>query len=98
MSAPYYTGDRVPLKFTISDADGDVNPTACVVTILKPNNGTAKCTAAIGGNMVSCNVSGSVNSERGTYRVYFVNTLPSGGERTHKIEYEIIDNPEGWPK
>ncbi len=32
--------------------------------------------------------------EDGLYKAYFVCILPSGGERTHKIEYEILANPQ----
>lgn len=94
MSAPYYTGDSVPLKFTVSDDNGDVNPTACVVTVLKPTNEIAECTAAIDGNEVSCNVAGSVTVAKGIYKAYFVLTLPSELERTHKIEFNVALNPE----
>lgn len=94
MSTPYYTGDGVPLKFTVSDADGGVNPTACEVTILKPTNETATCTAAIDSNTVSCNVPGSITTVQGLYKAYFVLILPSELERTHKIEFEVIANPE----
>ncbi len=95
MSTPYYTGDGVPLKFTVSDADGDVTPTSCVVHILKPTNEYIDNTeAAVDGNKVSYNVPGSVTATRGLYKAYFVLTLPSELERTHKIEFNVIANPE----
>lgn len=94
MSVPYYTRDSVPLKFTVSDADGDVNPTACEVNILKPTNEAATGTAAIDSNTVSCNVPGSVTTTQGLYKAYFILTLPSELERTHKIEFDVIANPE----
>jgi len=94
MSAPYYTGDGVPLKFIVSDADGDVSPTACEVTILGPGNTISEGTATIDDNEVSCNVPGSVTCAEGLYKVYFVLTLPSELERTHKIEFNVIINPE----
>jgi len=95
MSAPYYTGDGVPLKFTVSDADGAVNPSSCVVVILTPHNSvTDEVDAAVDGNEVSYNAPASVNDSDGVYKVYFILTLPSGFERTHKIEYRIIANPE----
>lgn len=93
MSA-YYTGDAVPLKFTISDADGGVTPSAAKVTILKPGNQlTDEVGATIDSNEVSYTAPGSVNDMRGLYKAYFVCTL-SYGERTHKMEYTIIVNPE----
>ena len=98
MTAPYYTGDGVPLKFTITDADGDVNPASCAVRILKPSNAYVdNSEAAVSGNEVSYNVPGSVTTEQGTYRVYFVCILPSELERTHKIEFDVLLNPERWP-
>ena len=49
--------------------------------------------AAVDGNVVSYNVPGSVNSQKGDYTAHFVNILPSGGERTHKMRYKILPNP-----
>ena len=95
MTAPYYTGDGVPLKFTVSDKDGAVNPSACEVAILTPNNALIDETpAAIDGNTVSYNVPASVTDTDGLYKAYFILTLPSGLERTHKIEFTVIANPE----
>ena len=95
MTAPYYTGDDVPLKFTVSDADGAVNPSSCVVYILKPTNNYITGTGvAIDGNAISYNVPGSITDIRGLYKAYFVLTLPSGLERTHKIEFTVVTNPE----
>ena len=95
MSAPYYTGDRVPLKFTVSNAD----ITSSEVFILKPSNTMMEgVPAAVDDNTVSYNVPGSVTNEAGRYRAYFVNTLASGGERTHKPEFEVLKNPERWPR
>jgi len=99
MSAPYYTGDQIPLKYTVSDAIGGVNITSCKVTILKPDNTImGEVDAAVDGNEVSYNIPGNVTNLEGVYRVYFVNILPSGGERTHKIERTVLLNPERWPK
>ncbi len=95
MTSQYYTGDGVPLKFLVTDSDGAVNPSACDVLVLKPDNETCdSCTAAIDANEVSCNVGGSVTDKGGLYKVYFVLTLPSGLERTHKIEFTVVNNPE----
>lgn len=95
MTAPYYTGDGVPLKFTVSDRDGAVNPSSCKVIILTPHNSlTDEVDAAIDGNEVSYNVPGNVTNAQGTYKTYFILTLPSGAERTHKREFTVIVNPE----
>ena len=92
---PYYTGDGVPLKFKVTDIDGAVNPSSCAVVILKPHNSiTDEVPAAVDGNVVSYNVPASVTDEQGLYKAYFVLTLPSGLERTHKIEFTVITNPE----
>ena len=92
--APYYTGDEKPLKFEVTDANGVVNITSSIVKILKPNNSeTEGVEAAVDGNVVSYNVPGSVNSVPGAYTAHFVNILPSGGERTHKIRYKVEANP-----
>ena len=90
----YYTGDVVPLKFTISDAEGAVNPSAVNVIILKPGNEVTEATAAIDGNEVSYTVPPSVTQKDGHYKAYFVCTL-TAGERTHKIEFDITRNPGG---
>ena len=90
----YYTGDTVPLSFNLTDASGAVNPSAATVEILKPHNETTTAVnATIDGNVVSYNIPASVNNEGGHYKAYFVCTL-SYGERTHKIEYDVIANPE----
>ena len=95
MTAPYYTGDDVPLKFTVSDREGAVNPTGCKVIILTPHNSlTDETDVAVDGNEVSYNVPGSINDSDGVYKAYFILTLPSGFERTHKMEFKIIVNPE----
>ena len=90
----YYTGDTIPLKFTITDATGAVNPSAVAVEILKPHNTLITgATAGIDGNVVTYNVPASVTNEHGNYKAYFICTL-SFGERTHKMEFTIILNPE----
>jgi len=92
--APYFTGDEKPLKFEVTDDNGTVNITSSKVIILLPNNSlTDEVEAAVDGNVVSYNVPGSVNSQRGDYTAHFVNILPSEGERTHKIRYKILANP-----
>ncbi len=93
MSVPYYTGDTKPLKFTIDDDDGAVNPISVDLTILQPNKSILEDEAAVDGNEVSYTVPGTTNSQAGHYKVYFVCTL-TYGERTHKIEYSVVSNPE----
>ena len=93
-ASPYYTGDSVPIKFTLTDADGVVNPSASKVTILKPDNSeTTEVSATVAGNVVTYTVPATVTTIKGTYKAYFVNTL-SYGERTHKVEFEVTPNPE----
>ena len=93
--APYYTGDGVPLKFNVSDADGVVNPVSCLVHILTPSNSYIDNTeAAVDGNEVSYNIPGALMNMAGVYKTYFVLTLPSGLERTHKVEFTVIANPQ----
>lgn len=90
----YYTGDSVPLKFTISDKDGAVNPSKVMVLILMPNHGvSSSAEAALDGNEVSYTVPASITREAGSYKAYFVCSL-SYGERTHKIEFNVTKNPE----
>ena len=90
----YYTGDTVPLKFSITDAAGAVNPSAVAVEILKPHNTVITgATAGMDGNVVTYNVPASVTNEQGRYKAYFICTL-SFGERTHKIEFNVIANLE----
>jgi len=98
VTAPYYTGDTVPLKFTITDSDGNVNPSAAKILILKPDNTmTAETDATRDGNAVSYNVPANVTEAEGMYRAYFICTL-SYGERTHMIEFTINRNPEKFPR
>lgn len=91
----YYTGDSVPLGFTITDKDGPVTPSAAVVSILKPH-GTIipEVDATITTNTVTYVVPGTITDEEGGYKAYFVMTL-SYGERSHKIEFVIQANPGG---
>lgn len=94
MSAPYYTGDAVPLKFEISDQDGGVTPSAVKVTIVNSHNDlNGPVDATIDDNTISYTVPGSVNEHHGDYIAYFVCTL-GYGERTHKMAYKILPNPE----
>lgn len=89
----YYTGDSVPLGFTITDKDGGVTPSAATVEILKPDgNLVAVTNATISTNTVSYVVPGTVTNKGGLYKAYFVCTL-SYGERSHKIEFSIKVNP-----
>lgn len=91
----YYTGDNVPLKFTITDAAGAITPSLVEVSILKPHNlFLDHSDAEINGNIVSYLVPTSVTNEGGHYKAYFVITLPEYGGRSHKIEFDVNPNPE----
>ena len=88
----YYTGDSIPLSFTVTDKDGAVTPSAAKIAILKPNNiPIAEVDATISTNTVSYTVPGSVTLMVGLYKAFFVLTL-SYGERTHKIEFTVEAN------
>lgn len=90
----YYTGDAIPLKFTITDKDGAVNPSLAIVLIQKPSNKVSNgVEATIDGNAVSYTVPSSITQEAGNYKAYFVCTL-AYGDRTHKIEFNVTGNPE----
>ncbi len=90
----YYTGDSVPLRFTVTDSAGAVTPSAATVAILKPHNTlTDEVNATIATNIITYTVPGSVTNESGHYKAYFVLTL-SYGERTHKVEFDVKPNPE----
>ena len=89
MSTPYYTGDTVPLKFAVMGA----TPSGVKVVIQKPDgSGTSEVDGAVDGNTVSYNVPGSVTTQAGKYKAFFVCTL-SYGERTHVMEFSVINNP-----
>ncbi len=93
-SSPYYTGDSVPVRLTLTDADGAVNPSSCSVVVLKPDNTeTTSANATINANVVTYTIPGTVTTIRGHYKAYFVNTL-SYGERTYKVEFDVVSNPE----
>ena len=67
--AIYYTGDTVPLKFKLTDAEGAVNPSSVEVNILKPHNTMMNGTSAgIDGNVVTYNVPASVTDKQGHYK------------------------------
>jgi len=91
MTAPYFAGDTVPLKFTISDSEGGVTPSSVNVCLFKPDRSCVMDTATIDGSEVSYNVTST--GVAGHYRCYFICSL-SYGERTHKIEFSITKNPE----
>jgi len=92
--SPYYTGDSVPIRFTITDVNGAVNPISSTVEILKPDNSLTTITnASVNSNIVIYTVPATVTTLQGHYKAYFVNTL-SYGERTHKIEFDVKVNPE----
>ena len=92
--SPYYSGDSIPLRFTLTDSTGAVNPSASKITILKPDNTvTTETNATVAGNVVTYTVPASVTDKKGKYKAYFVNTL-SYGERTHKIEFDVTPNVE----
>jgi len=91
---PYYTGDTIPLKFTITDANGAVNPSLVMVTVYKPDKSHEEETAAeISGNEVSYNIPSSVTDISGVYVAYFVCTLPGSQIRTHMVQATVVDNP-----
>jgi len=91
----YYTGDTIPLKFTITDADGTVNPSSVKVTVYKPDKSEeAGADAEIIANEVSYTISGSVTDISGVYSAYFVCTLPSSQIRTHMMQATVVDNPK----
>ena len=94
MAEPYFTGDNVPLKFKITDALGDVEPSAVSVIIYKAKSRTATDgdDAEIDGNTVSYLVPVSVTSEESTYRAFFICTLPSG-IRTYMMSFNVRENP-----
>ena len=95
MTSPYYTGDAVPLKFTVTDKDGAVNPSLAMVYILMPGNRVSNgVEATIDGNEVSYTVPSDITQRYGKYKAYFVCTL-TYGERTHKIEFSVRKNPGG---
>lgn len=90
----YYTGDTIPLKFTITDADGAVNPSQVKVTIQKPDKSHEdEEDATILGNEVSYIIPISVTDISGVYIAYFVCTLPGSQIRTHMMQASVVDNP-----
>jgi len=94
-TAPYYTGDNVPLKFTVSDATGAVNPTSAKVMIVKPPLGDIipEVDATISENEVSYVVPIDVTDIDGEYHAFFVMILPGDLTRTHKMEFTVLHNP-----
>ncbi len=94
MVAPYYIGDSVPLKFTITDENGPVNPTNADVKIVKPDDTVVTgYSGSISGNEVTFTVPSSVTDTPGRYTVFFELTLPGSLIRTHPIEFDILWRP-----
>jgi hypothetical protein len=90
----YYTGDTVPVKFTLTDANGPVTPSAVTIQVLRPDSGVVGVSEVfIDDNLVTCYIPGGVTIIAGVYKAYFACML-SYGERTHKVEFLIKANPE----
>lgn len=91
--APYYTGDNVRLGFTITDADGAVNPSVAQVKIVKPDDSVTDIVeATIKGSEVSYIVPIDVTDLAGVYIAYFELTLPGTLIRTHRMSFSITQN------
>ena len=84
----------MPLKFKVTDALGDVNPTAAEVVIYQPRHRalTNSVDAAIDGNTVSYLVPTTVTMGAGEYHAFFVLELPMG-VRTYQMNFTVQDNP-----
>lgn len=94
MPAPYYTGDNVPLVFTVTDDDGAVVPTAVDLQISKPDGTVPDIEdAVIDGNEVSYTVTTGTTDMAGGYKAFFVLTLPNGNIRTHQVSFSVVANP-----
>ena len=95
MAESYYIGDNVPLKFKITDAEGDIEPSVVKVIIAKPSNRgipTSPANADIDGNTVSYKVPTSVTTDDGEYHAFFVCTI-SAGIRTYQMNFYVYSNP-----
>ena len=94
MAEPYFTGDNVPLKFEITDAEGGVNPSTVSVVICYPRNSklTEPADADIDGNTVTYTVPLSATTMPGEYHAFFVCTIPAG-VRTYQMNFAVLDNP-----
>ena len=92
--AEYFTGDNVPLKFKVTDAEGNVNPSAVNVIIRKPHTMalTEPIPAGVDGNTVSYLVPTSVTTNVGEYHAFFVCELPYG-IRTYQMNFSVLSNP-----
>lgn len=95
MVEPYFKGDNVPLKFKITDALGNVNPSVVKVIITRPRNRTqptSPVNADIDGNTVSYLVPSTVTTADGEFHAFFVCTLPYG-IRTYQMNFRVYNNP-----
>ncbi len=92
--APYYTGDNVHLKFTITDESGDTYPTSAAISIIKPNNLVAgPYNVRVEGNEVSYAMLSTDTDLEGSYSAYFRVILLGDLARTHKIDFTVIKSP-----
>jgi len=93
-NTPYYTGDTVPLKFKVLDGINPVTPSLAKVTVFPPSQTPfEEAEAGIDENVVSYDVPPANTEVYGKYTAYFVLTLPNSVIRTHKMEFEVTQNP-----
>ena len=95
MGEPYYTGDNILIKFTVTDSSGGVNPTGAVVWLYHPETTVYEelGSADIDDNVVSYLVASEKTSHGGQNTFYIILQLPVYGERTYRVTKELIRNP-----
>lgn len=98
MTAPYYTGNNVPLKFKIEDAQGAVEPTSVKVRIacnnsiitLQEADADVESTTPF---TVSYIVPTNLTTLEGDYEAFFDCDIPGVGIRTHVKTFKVVHNP-----
>ena len=85
----YYTGDNIPLEFTIWQSSTPKTPSAATVVILKPDrSSTNSANATIVTNTVSYSVPTSVTTLEGIYTATFTLTI-DGNTRSKKMRFTV---------
>lgn len=92
MTAPYYVGDEVPLKYTAKDAS-DNGPSSATVDIYDETNTKVvdADAATVVSTTVTYNVAESITDGVGTYRAVFTNIFTGTITRQYTIHFIIQD-------
>lgn len=94
MTAPYYVGDDIPLRFAVLEDGKPIFPTAVTVAVFNPIGGLVEeGVATVQRNEVNYVIPSHVTSESGEFTVVFKVRLFNLGIRTHTMKVEVNPLP-----